>query len=339
MTTPSPRHSRINLADPGHLVAAIPHLLGFHPEDSLVVLGVDEQDSTVRVALRVDLPHHDDHEIVAEYLAHPLRTQRIDSVALVVVTAPGPDQHPLHSALIRTCERAFGASRIAVPIRVWTAATTAGAPWRCYDAFDCAGQVPDPASSPLAAATVAVGAVTYDRREDIAATLLPVADELLARRAELLASTAPAAPAVAAGRRRLRLVQSAIDRAAAGELPETDEDIVALATALGDHSVRDAVLDIPRDPDRAAAAERLWTALVRATPAPQRAEPAICLAYAAYARGDGVLAGIAADYALAADPGHRLAELLRGALYAAIPPERIRMAAEHAATRARRRLT
>ncbi|OQS12447.1 hypothetical protein B0T36_25040 [Nocardia donostiensis] len=47
----------------------------------------------------------------------------------------------------------------------------------------------------------------------------------------------------------------------------------------------------------------------------------------AYTRGDGLLAGIALDSALTADPRHLLAALVHTALQAGLPPERIRMLA------------
>ena len=86
----------------------------------------------------------------------------------------------------------------------------------------------------------------------------------------------------------------------------------------------------------AAAAERLWLALVRATPAPERAEPAALLALTAYLRGDGALAGVALDAALNACPHHSLSGLLRAALDGGLPPELLRGVAEDAAAALRR---
>ena len=65
-------------------------------------------------------------------------------------------------------------------------------------------------------------------------------------------------------------------------------------------------------------------ALVRETPDPEAAEPAVLLAACALLRGDGALAGIALDRAEQAWPGHRLTRLLRAVWAAGIPPERVR---------------
>jgi hypothetical protein len=118
--------------------------------------------------------------------------------------------------------------------------------------------------------------------------------------------------------------------AAAGEVALNDSVVAEVASALCDHRVRDACLPWCTGAG-AAAAERLWLALVRATPAPESAEPAALLALTAYLRGDGALAGVALDAALNACPHHSLSGLLRAALDGGLPPELLRGVAEDAA--------
>ncbi|MEU0515823.1 DUF4192 domain-containing protein [Amycolatopsis sp. NPDC006125] len=124
----------------------------------------------------------------------------------------------------------------------------------------------------------------------------------------------------------LAVVRVALARAVAGDFDLSDDDVVSLAMALSDLTVRDRCLttaDPPGEPP-STAAERLWLELVRRTPMPERAEPAVLLGYSAYRRGDGVLAALAFDNALAAHPGHRLAELLRICLSHQLPPDTLR---------------
>ena len=49
---------RLRLREPGELVAAVPHLLGFVPTDSLVLAAVHDDDGRPRLGavVRVDLP-------------------------------------------------------------------------------------------------------------------------------------------------------------------------------------------------------------------------------------------------------------------------------------------
>jgi hypothetical protein len=123
--------------------------------------------------------------------------------------------------------------------------------------------------------------------------------------------------------------------ASAGDLVLGDKLVAEVASALCDHRVRDACLPWCTGTG-AAAAERLWLALVRATPAPERAEPAALLGLTAYLRGDGGLASVALEAALHACPQHSLSGLLRAALDGGLPPELLRGVARDAAAALRR---
>lgn len=359
-TTRLHAHSRVRLESPGDLIAAIPHLLGFHPIDSLVVVGLrGGETTTLGLTLRVDLPPPRLYRRAFEQLTVPLAEHDTTGVALVLI---GPEDADLsdglpHREMVAFCEKVFASAGIAVEHRLWAPSTSDGVWWRCYEGNDCGGPLPDPWTTPLAAATVAAGAVTFNRREDIAATLAPVPDKVLVRRAKLLEHASEQTEPGDHGSdrnasQRLSCVYNAIQSFAAGNTELTDEDVVRLAEALSDHRVRDACLDLggaaglqsaaSDDGSQsildAVAAERLWTTLVRGTPGPERAEAACLLAFSAHVRGDGVLAGIALERAEEADPGHRLTNLLRDALLVGITPDRLRAAGAQAAAYARQRL-
>ncbi|MDT5148076.1 MAG: hypothetical protein QOC58_2721, partial [Mycobacterium sp.] len=68
----------------------------------------------------------------------------------------------------------------------------------------------------------------------------------------------------------------------------------------------------------------LWALLARTLPPPWRVEALVLLAFSAYARGDGPLAGVALEAALRCEPDHRMAGMLDTALQSGIGPERIR---------------
>lgn len=330
MTT-SPR-THVRLQDPGDLVAAVPHLLGFHPSDSLVVVSVRAADGAharLGLSLRTDLPAEEDQYDVAQLLIPPLARSHASAALVVVVGGDGADPPELlpHRGLVCVVSEALAAAGITTLHAVWTANTGNGARWRCYDEPECGGDVPDPGCSTLAAATTAAGAVTFASRAELAAVLCPDDAVTLRRRSERLTSAAAAAEPDCgidggAARRDFLAVREAVLDMRAGRLVLDDDKVVRLAVALSDHRVRDACLATAIG-EQAAAAEQLWLALTRATPAPERAEPATLLAFAAYLRGDGALAGMALEHAEQAYPGHRLAGLLRRALEAGLSPPRL----------------
>ncbi len=76
-----------------------------------------------------------------------------------------------------------------------------------------------------------------------------------------------------------------------GEL--SDAELARLACALTDPRVRDTLYALAVGED-AAQAESLWAMLARTLPEPWRVEALVLLAFSAYARGDGPLAGVVA---------------------------------------------
>ena len=79
------------------------------------------------------------------------------------------------------------------------------------------------------------------------------------------------------------------------------------------------------DPEHREAHLRLWTDLVRRARRRYLAAPASLLAFTAWQSGEGALANIAVDLALAADPGYSLAHLLRDIMDAGVPPSAARL--------------
>lgn len=328
--------------DPGDWVAALPYALGFYPDESLLIASVTDNTSTMQpppdFVLAIGLPLSVGIDMLCAQLTLSLTNYgaRMAVVIVVGATTDTPEPELPHRQLVNEIVAAATNAGVSIARQIWVPRVQAGIQWHSYDNPHCCGRVPDPTTTVLAAMSTVLGEITYPSRNDLVATLAPVADTILAHRASLLYE---------AEDERLRmeqdtagddlcLVDTAIDRAVEGILPDTDDELIALALALQDHRVRDAVL-CPDEPTGAEAAERLWTTLTRGTPAPHRAEPACLLAFAAYVRGDGTLAGIALDQAEAANPDHRLTGLLRGALLTGRSPEQMHTAGLHAATRSR----
>ncbi len=121
-----------------------------------------------------------------------------------------------------------------------------------------------------------------------------------------------------------RAVQEAIDTYRAGGRLLADEPVAWLTVVLAHLAVRDDAW-ARMDAGYRTAHLRLWTDVVRrATPAYLPA-PASLLAFTAWQSGEGALANIAIDRALAADPGYSLAQLLRDIMDAGVPPSAARV--------------
>lgn len=331
----APHADRIRLSDPAELIAAIPHLLGFHPHDSVVLVALHGR--RLGLTLRADLIGVEQSVLLAGQMLLPMVRQQPTGVAVVVIGGdPTPEDDPPHRGLVDAIGEVFCAAGLPIVHAAWVSATVGGAPWRCYADPLCAGTLGDPAATPLAAATVAAGAVTFASREELAGLLSGEDSVTLGRRALLLRAADADHPMSAETRaRRFAQLEELYQEAAAGPVELSDRTVSEVASALCDHRVRDACLPWCIGA-QAVAAERLWLALVRATPAPERAESAALLALAAYLRGDGALAGLAVDTALQANPEHSLSGLLRAALEEGLPPELLRTVTGDAAAALRR---
>ena len=103
----------------------------------------------------------------------------------------------------------------------------------------------------------------------------------------------------------------------------SEAELAELGCALTDVQVRDTMYALAVG-ENAGEAESLWALLSRTLPQPWRVEALVLLAFSAYARGDGPLAGVSLEAALRCEPGHRMADMLDTALQSGIRPEDIR---------------
>jgi len=328
----SPRDERVSLSDPGQLIAAIPHLLGFRPADSVVVIGHrGPAGRAVGAVMRADLPPPGyERDLAGRLLPALLDDGAIGATVVIVGGAPpGPAADPPGATLVGTIREVLGQVRLQLLHALRTPEIRSGARWSCFSDSTCTGELPDPACTVLAAASATAGAVTFGSREALARLLDPVDAGTLRRRSVSLDSAADAGgdhpDSDSAVREACAHVRATLRRFRRGEPALADDEVVRLALALSHSRVRDACLAtaLPAGTEHARVAERLWLALVRATPAPERAQAACLLGYSAYMRGDGALAAMALDNALEADPGHVLAGLLWRAVDRGMLPKRL----------------
>ncbi|RSM40029.1 DUF4192 domain-containing protein [Amycolatopsis balhimycina DSM 5908] len=330
MTTATPAgRSPVDLRSPAQLLAALPYLIGFRPEKSVLLLGHRAPaGNRLGLTLRGDLPRREDRARQARALAPKLAAEPHTGVTLVIVGGRRRSgSPPPHAGFIEKLSAALAEFGLPVLHAIWAADIAAGAPWACYADADCGGELPDPRATVAAAVATEGGAVYFASRDELAALLAPRSPEALARRADLLVRQPdlpwPEATCFAEAASEIR---AAFDRQRRDEGPPTDEEAVLLANALTLPEIRDECLGmaVPPCTPVARAAERLWLTLVRELPAPERAEAAALLGYTAYLRGDGTFAGMALENALDANPDDVLAGLLRTVLRLGFPPERLR---------------
>ncbi|WP_166459401.1 DUF4192 domain-containing protein [Amycolatopsis pithecellobii] len=322
----------LSLRDPAQIIASVPPLFGFRPADSLVLLGLGgTRGSEVCSAVRLAVPSAEHESEIVRQLPSAFTESGTRAIIVVLVgqgqVHPPGSTGPPYRRLVGLLRETFTAVGMEVLYALWTPEIREGAPWASYD--DAAeGVLPDDAKTVTAAVFSAAGYVTFDSREDMASQLAPEDAAALLRREELLTAAIDAfdgsVDRAVVVRDGLALVRVTLDRIRGGDLSFSDSQVVELALALSEISVRHTCMALAFVPKMRRHAERLWLELIRRTPAPERAEPAVLLAYSAYQHGEGTLAGLALENALDANPGHLAAGLLSRCLARGRPPRRLR---------------
>jgi len=104
----------------------------------------------------------------------------------------------------------------------------------------------------------------------------------------------------------------------------SDDEIARISVALRDLRVRDDAW-ARMDPAHAEAHQRLWIDVTRRAQPGYVAAPAALLAFVAWQSGEGALANVALDRALADDSRYSMALLLRQVITAGAPPSLARL--------------
>jgi hypothetical protein len=324
MTT---HRSDFQLNRPGALIAALPAVLGFVPENSLVLVSVGggELGAVLRVDLSEGLVDRVGHLAEVAAAAEP------EAAIAVIVDAEGahcPGCNGEHRHLCAALSEALSQYKI----ELWAAhvvdRVAVGGRWHCVDGCGSFGAVDDPSASPLAAAAVLDGRRLYPRRADLQSVIAvddPAHSAELAEAVRQQAATRELAHRADPRGRSRRDVENAMAAAArvAGGQTLSDVELAELGCALRDVQVRDTLYALAVG-ESAGQAESLWALLARTLPQPWRVEALVLLAFSAYARGDGPLAGVSLEAALRCEPDHRMAGMLDTALQSGLRPEDIR---------------
>lgn len=312
------------LDQPGVLIAALPAILGFVPEKSLVL--VTAVQGEMGAVLRADLCAEESGDSLS-HLAELAAASRAEIAIAVIVDDEGAACQMCadeYRDLARELAVELARSDVELCAAHVVDKVAAGGRWYCADGCGNSGAVADPAASPIAAAAVLDGRRLYARRSELVAVVAPVDLE----RSAALARAIGQAGAIDLHRpdeHARRDIEHALVCAEqiGGGHPLADGQLVRLALALTDPRVRDTLYALAVG-DHAGQAESLWADLARRLPEPWRVEALVLLAFSAYTREDGPLAGIALNAARRGAPMHRMAGLLDSALQWGMRPEQIR---------------
>lgn len=312
---------------PGALIAALPAVLGFVPEKSLVLVSVG--DGEMGAVMRVDLSDGLAQQVAQ--LAEVAAAAEPEAAIAVIVDADGAGC-PVCNEDHRELGEALTAALTQYAIDLWAVHVVdriaAGGRWHCVDCCGAGGLIDDPSASPVAAAAVLDGRRLYARRADLQA-VVAVAEpsrsaDMAAALTDCQASRAVThgADPDGCGRHDVEEIVAAAAQLADGR-EISDAELARLGCALADVQVRDTLYALAVG-EIADEAESLWALLSRTLPPPWRVEALVLLAFSAYARGDGPLAGVALEAALRCAPDHRMAGMLDTALQSGLRPEHIR---------------
>lgn len=324
----------VHIRCPADLVEVIPFLLGFHPEDSLVV--VELHGRAAGTVVRVDLAELEESGgFVTEMAARFAENGADGAIAVVYSHVGSAAQLPAAELLGR-----LAITLQAVRISLHDALYVVGGRWWSYSCLDprCCPPEGSPLprhgrrTSAIAAIAAAAGLVALPDRAALERSLDPATEAPdAAMQAALRHAEAALVRAVGGGggrtvwravvRRRLRQLLCEAT-AAAGERGQrwlTDHEVACLVVGLADPIVRDACWR-ELDRHRSAEAFTLWHQIaLRAWP-PYDTAPMFLLGWLAWRRGDGALARIAAHRVLAGHAGYEAARLLLKALDYGVDP-------------------
>ena len=307
------------LTSPHDLLAAVPFLIGYHPENSLVVIALAGE--SVGMAMRVDFPLDPDPDQIDALATHLVKDSCDAALLVSYLPSNVTDAEFIIAPLSEALEMRGISIRESLEIK--------GERWRsllCQDKDCCPPQgnaMPDISSSRVAAEQVAAGrrlpfrdldslkAALSERKPDPQLNkLLKQVPDLDYEGGQLRAKQREAAVATIELLKDFELQGYSDNKA-----------LIALVLArLEDLQVRDYAMGITTS-ENIEALGTMWFSLLRMAPKQYLAPVATLYSAVCYENGDGTLAQRALDRAFEADLAYPLAKLLRRVFAAGWPPE------------------
>lgn len=320
---------RVVIASPDTFLAAVPHLLGFTPENSIVIAGIGEATAghdEITLVQRFDTPAASLESSSLGKIAHdaavPIARTGAHQVIIAVIsdTAYGsPAELPQRELVDRLVE-SFDDAGISTRDSLYTDGTSRWS-YGCFDSSCCpptGRAIPESVRTHVAAEFAAAGVAVMDSRESLVAELAPVDAEH--RRAVAAHLDAIEHPGTGLEQWRDQEIRHVSEVLTATSVP-TPEDCARVIASLDDIRVRDTVLwDLAQGRHDAHQVTANLVEVIRTAPDARVAPSATVLSIQQWTAGDGARANVALDRALADDPDYSLGSLVGQSLRSGLPP-------------------
>ncbi|MFJ4526023.1 DUF4192 family protein [Streptomyces sp. NPDC088810] len=360
---PTEHATQVTLRTPAELADALPYLLGYRPEDSMVLVALHDHAGRGRFGgrARLGIPANDeDWEAAARQLARGLvtgserRGGRPERMVAYVCQEPGPGESGRD--VKRRLERLTHLMRtecgnLDVPV-IEALCISDGRFWSyCCPVEGCCPEDGSPMGLPgtsvLAAAATYAGIQVRGTLRELRARLQPwetgaaleqeialdaAGMTLVARMLDETSRLEVAEETIALAERIIRRYATATPVCGTHPADVRDDDLLAddeaatLILGLQDRTTRDKAAAW-MEGDEAGPALRLWRALARRCVGPygeHAAAPLTLAGWVAWSMGDELEAREALAMALAADPDYLFARLLHQACNEGLDPEAVR---------------
>jgi hypothetical protein len=324
----------IYVTTPADLLSVIPHLLGFQPVSSLIIIGTEPSSHKAKVTLRYELPDPPCPRAAEEIIRHATGILVTQDSTRAVVVGYGPSH--LVAPIVDELQKPGPPVGLTLADILRVENDRYWSP--LCDRPDCCpadGMPFDPETNPETAAPTASGRSVLASREDLAVTVAAVSGKAAASMRRATKRAKERAVRLTTGTSRLdtraaivaagsEAVAEVIARYRSGGQLTPGTGAAWLTLVLRDLRVRDDAWS-RMVPEYRAAHQKLWTDLTRLARRGHVAAPASLLAFVAWESGNGALANVALDRALADDPWYSMARLLRQVINNGTPPEVARL--------------
>jgi hypothetical protein len=313
MSTLEPRDAglcRIRLTAPSDVLAVVPYLLGFHPQDSVVALLV--RRGRVALTARVDLVPPD---FAGELAADIGRLADQHGASELILVGYGSDAAEVRELLANLADllEPYGLGDVLYADgRLW---------WSLRCTASCCppeGTPYDLSTHAIAATAVYAGLGCRSDREALAAEVTgpPEAEHDALR---MLSKEVGAEIEGLDAASRCELICSLVRTAVVGNDRPDDRTCALLGVLAHDRHVRDIAWSLITA-ERAEQHKRLWRQVVARTVSPYEAAPICLLGLAAWIGGDGALMNCCIERITTVDPDYSLGRLLAEISRAALAP-------------------